>query len=286
MDACKRLADTVADDDIPMLVDMHCHLGFSPRFVELAHRIAAEGMAAFCNTVTPGEFKRLRDSTLQQEIARCPAKNLCASGDGVGSDRVVLGLGLHPWQVAQADEAGIESYLREFEDLLPQTHTVGEIGLDFSATRTGTEDVQKRVFRRVLEICAAKGSVLLSVHAVKSAAAALDVIETTGVLKTCQCIFHWFSGSSQDLGRAVSMGCWFSVGSPMVASRRGREYIKAIPSDRILLETDLPAEDGCELDPAQMRRALLDAASHIGELDYGWSLGEANRASLGLLGIA
>lgn len=40
------------------------------------------------------------------------------------------------------------------------------------------------------------------------------------------------------------MGCWFSVGERMLATKRGRAYVQSIPSDRLLLETDAPPVGG------------------------------------------
>ena len=56
----------------------------------------------------------------------------------------------------------------------------------------------------------------------------------------CRCVMHWFSGSSDELGRALRLGCSFSVGERMLATRRGREYARQLPAARLLLETDLP----------------------------------------------
>ncbi|MEE0705682.1 MAG: TatD family hydrolase, partial [Adlercreutzia sp.] len=77
-------------------------------------------------------------------------------------------------------------------------------------------------------------------------------------------IFHWFSGSSDDLQRALHAGCFFSVGPRMLASRRGREYARQIPLDRLLLETDMPARAGeplpVEIWEAELRNALAGIA--------------------------
>lgn len=79
-------------------------------------------------------------------------------------------------------------------------------------------------------------------------------------------IFHWFSGASDDLHRAIKLGCFFSVGPRMLASRRGREYARQIPVSQLLLETDMPARAGDKL-PAEVWRAELDnALSGIAQL--------------------
>ena len=51
---------------------------------------------------------------------------------------------------------------------------------------------------------------------------------------------HWFSGSVAELRRAVTLGCWFSIGPAMVRGRHGASLAALMPRDRILPETDGP----------------------------------------------
>ena len=70
----------------------------------------------------------------------------------------------------------------------------------------------------------------------------MDILEEYELLEDNTIIFHWFSGSSAQLKRARELGCFFSVNAFMLQTKRGREYAKAIPLDRLLIETDLPEE--------------------------------------------
>ena len=100
---------------------------------------------------------------------------------------------------------------------------------------------------------------MLSIHAVKAAGEALDVLERAGALVGNACIFHWFSGTSDELQRAVRAGCFFSINPRMLASKRGRAYAQAVPAERLLLETDAPSQPGERYDaPAAMLEALAD----------------------------
>ena len=54
------------------------------------------------------------------------------------------------------------------------------------------------------------------------------------------CIFHWFSGTATERKKAIEAGAWFSINPKMLHTNSGRETIKALPSERILLETDAP----------------------------------------------
>ena len=42
--------------DAPAYFDMHCHLGFCEDAVQATRALAAAGVGAFSNTVTPAEF--------------------------------------------------------------------------------------------------------------------------------------------------------------------------------------------------------------------------------------
>lgn len=61
--------------------DMHCHLGFCEDAVQAAQALAAAGVGAFSNTVTPSEFA-------EQRVALAGAGN------------VRTGAGLHPGGLA------------------------------------------------------------------------------------------------------------------------------------------------------------------------------------------
>ena len=76
-------------------------------------------------------------------------------------------------------------------------------------------------------------------------------------------IFHWFSGTSDELVRARDADCYFSVNERMLASKRGREYARQIPLDRLLLETDAPAEANAETSAQSLIRSLIRTSERI-----------------------
>ncbi|WP_296012069.1 TatD family hydrolase [uncultured Adlercreutzia sp.] len=222
------------------LFDMHCHLGFAPDPARTARDGAAAGIAVLSCTVEPSEYERLRPL-----LADC--------------GNAALGLGAHPWRVADGRIG--EQELEAFCALAPGVPYIGEIGLDFARERSNDESrrLQVDAFERMLRACNEAPGKLLSVHAVQAADTALDLLEQTGAVAEHRIIFHWFSGTSDDLARALRLGCFFSVGPCMLASRRGREYARQIPLERLVLETDLPARDGEPL-PANVWHAELNNA--------------------------
>ena len=223
------------------IYDLHCHLDFAGNASALACRAADRGAAALSCTVTPAGYEKAR-----------------AVLGGCGNVRV--GLGAHPWWVADGRVG--EKDLARFEDLAARTRWIGEVGLDFAPRRDGTQGAQRAALERILHACR-PGSVL-SVHAVRSAGAVLDLLEACGTLRGgSTCILHWFSGTSAELARAVRLGCRFSLGTRMLATKRGRAYARAVPADRLLLETDLP-DDACS--EADACAWLVDLARAVGQL--------------------
>lgn len=220
------------------MIDMHCHLDFLPNPAEFAHQAAQEGLAFFSNTVAPEGYQEVR-----AHLEACP--------------NVRVGVGLHPWWVVDDDRQ--EERLEQACSLAACSDYVGEVGLDFGKRHQDSMELQLKAFRAIAETCACKGGKLISVHAVKSAEAVLDILETSGCLGSNQVVLHWYSGSDTTLRRAIADGCWFSVGERMLATKRGKQYVRLIPAEKLLLETDLPAEAG---EPESVSRwlAVLESA--------------------------
>lgn len=245
-------------DTLPTLYDMHCHLGFCPDAAGLARELSARGVGGYCCTVTPEEYRRLSSPFLALDRKPSPS---CGRGSPLGpTARWRVGIGAHPWWATEVDA-------NEAARIAAQTPYIGEVGLDFGKAHTATRDRQVENFSRIA--AAAPAGTLLSIHAVRSADMVLDLLEDTGALRRCTCVFHWYSDSNEALSRALAAGCYFSVGPLMLRSRRGREYARQLPTDRLLLETDYPAENDAA-DPTAtadtMASALRDGLFHIADL--------------------
>ena len=196
---------------------------------------------------------------------------------------IKLAVGLHPWWVS-ADEGCLAEELRAFDSALPETRYVGEVGLDFSKRRIVTRDAQLCAFRHIANACAKDGGKVLSIHCVKAYDDVLSILDNSGCFVSCACIFHWFSGSFPQLAQAVDAGCFFSVSARMLETKRGREYAKAIPLRKLLLETDAPAAVDPEREhPSipysydQMRRQLAETLQLLSRVR---DIGEAELAAI------
>lgn len=256
---------------------MHCHVSFADDPRALAYATGAEGIEALSATVLPAEYRTARD-----ELASCP--------------HIHVALGLHPWWVA--DGNATEEDLRLFERLAPTAPLIGEIGLDFARER-GEDAARRRqseALERALIACCADSEndakdrrdtpdlqprpkanrkppraphrtrKTITLHAVRSAGTVLDLLVRTGAAAQHACIFHWFSGTSDELHRAIEIGCSFSVGPRMLATKRGRAYAQAIPAARLLLETDEPPHQGAPFAAETWKTQLENILAQLADL--------------------
>lgn len=224
------------------LWDAHCHLDWFADPARVAEDARATGLRLLAVTVTPAGF--------------AAARGLLA-----GRENVRLAAGLHPWWVRTAADAD------ELVRLVGELRYVGEVGLDAAPRHEASLPAQVEALERVCAACADASDParphVLSLHAVRSATAVLDVLERTGATARCRCVLHWFSGPSDELWRAVRLGCSFSLGERALATRRGREYARILPAGCLLTETDLPPEEGSALGAADVAASLVRALEGI-----------------------
>lgn len=183
---------------------------------------------------------------------------------------IIAGVGLHPWWLADGHCGFVEVNL--LCEVAAQERYIGEVGLDFSTRFAGSEPLQIQALDRLCDVLVQHPLTgrVISIHAVRSAGAVLDVLESHGLLTpnsdSPAIIFHWFSGTSDELARARNAGCYFSVNERMLTSKRGREYARQISPDRLLLETDAPAESNTETSAQSLIRSLTRTLERIATL--------------------
>ena len=78
----------------------------------------------------------------------------------------------------------------------------------------------------------------MSIHSRRAARSVLEALRENGNAGTP--VLHWFSGTPRELRFAIDRGCWFSVGIPMLRSRKGRALVAQMPQERVLTESDGP----------------------------------------------
>ena len=235
----------------PQFFDAHCHLDLMTGPNAVAHEAATMGLEFFDCGVDPRGFA---------------AANKRASS----SPNIIAGVGLHPWWIADGRCGTAEVDL--LCELAVRERFIGEVGLDFSPRFAGTEEIQTQAFERLCQTLSQHSIPrrALSIHAVRSAETVLDILETNSLFNNSPdspaIIFHWFSGTSDELNRARNVGCYFSINERMLATKRGREYTRQIPLDRLLLETDAPAEPQTDASAQQLADSLIRTSEIIAAL--------------------
>jgi TatD DNase family protein len=200
----------------PRLVDFHCHLDLFPDPAAAIANAEAAGVYTLTVTTTPKAWPR----------------NLALTQT---TRHVRAALGLHPQLVAERS-----SEVSLWENYLPETRYVGEVGLDAGPQYYRSLDLQKQVFERILKQCAKAGGKILTIHSVRAAKTVLDLIEAHLPFSHGTVVLHWFTGSRCDARRAAELGCYFSVNAQMLATDRGRDLVASLPAHRLLTETDGP----------------------------------------------
>ncbi len=223
-------------------VDFHCHLDLYPDHQAAIAKAEAARIYTLTVTTTPKAWSRNHELTRHTRYVRAA-------------------LGLHPQLVAE--RAG---ELPLWDRHLPEARYVGEVGLDAGPRFYKSLDVQKQVFRHVLERCAEAGGKILTIHSLRSAPAVLDMIEAHLPRDRGAVVLHWFTGSKSDARRAAALGCYFSINAEMTRTDRGRELITNLPRDRILTETDGPfTQAGCRpSEPVDVPLAAAAVANILG----------------------
>ncbi|MFO6451708.1 MULTISPECIES: Qat anti-phage system TatD family nuclease QatD [unclassified Aeromicrobium] len=197
-----------------MIVDFHCHLDLYPEPHSVAQAIEHRRIATLSVTTTPSAY-------------------IGTAALAAGKPMIKTALGIHPELAAERS-----SELEIFDSLLPRAEFVGEVGLDGLSRNSASRPVQRLVFDHILRSCAREGGRVMSVHSRGAPAATLAALASrpdAGIA-----VLHWFTGTPKNLQTAITYGCWFSVGLPMLATEKGRELVRSMPIDRILTETDGP----------------------------------------------
>ena len=228
------------------LYDMHCHLDFADNAKDVAAELDQAGMTALCATVVPSSHV-----AALEEFKPWPA--------------VQVALGLHPWWVAQERIGAVD--LARFEKLAPDAPFIGEIGLDLHGKRKETRERQEEVLYRLLGVLSAcdAGKVVF-LHGVRAGDRLLAMLDRCGTAERHTCVFHWFQGTPDDFGRALSLDCWFSVGMRMLATDAGRIFAKAVPDERLLVETDNPPHEGMPWSVGMWSEELRNTIRDLAEL--------------------
>ncbi|MBK1880556.1 TatD family hydrolase [Pelagicoccus mobilis] len=151
--------------------------------------------------------------------------------------------GLHPWKVGEASE-NWESRLLELLDRFPGSG-VGEIGID-RWIEGHDLTVQEPAFLWQLDQ-AAKRNRPVSIHCLRAWGRMLDLLRSNPVPER-GFLLHSFGGSREMVPAFVKLGAYFSLSGYFSHERKEkqRSAFRAVPFDRLLIETDAPDMRGAD----------------------------------------
>lgn len=148
-----------------------------------------------------------------------------------------LAFGLHPWFIGGRSN----QWLQTLENLLtsyPQA-SLGEIGIDHAIENRDDAD-QEGVFLEQLEL-ARKYDRPVTIHCRRAWGRLSELLDQIGELPRGMLI-HCFGGSAETAVELVRRGAYISFSGSITRpnARKAGPAIRAVPDDRILIETDAP----------------------------------------------
>lgn len=154
---------------------------------------------------------------------------------------------------------------------------IGECGLDFHYDLSPRE-TQAAVFRQHIEAARQTGLPLV-VHTREADEVMEDILREEQARAPFHFLMHCYTSGPELARTAAELGAWFSVSgiATFKAAEEVRDVIRAMPADRIIVETDCPylapvPHRGRRNEPAYIGH-VLDKLAKI----RGWSREEAER---------
>ncbi|KAG2708745.1 hypothetical protein I3760_05G207600 [Carya illinoinensis] len=206
------------------LFDAHCHLQ-DPRILSRAPQLIATALdAGVVRFAVNGVSEK--DWHLVKQM-------------GEKYTSVIPCFGLHPWYVAERTPNWFDT-LKECLESTPSA-AVGEIGLDKgSRGREIDFSDQIDIFRQQLEL-ARELKKPASVHCVRAFGDLLQIMKSIGSFPA-GVILHSYLGSAEMVPEFAKLGAYFSFSGYLMSleARKAKKMLRAVPSERILLESDAP----------------------------------------------
>jgi TatD DNase family protein len=204
------------------LVDTHAHLHDSAFDADRADVIARARVASVTRLLTIGT-----------DVPTSAAAVALAAAE----PDIYAAVGIHPHDASTADEAALERIAALARG--PRVVAIGEIGLDYYRDHS-PHPVQRTALIAQLRLARAVGKPVL-LHCREAHADLLEICGAEGV-GAVGGILHCFSGDLEVARQGLALGLLISIAGPVTYpnARRLAEVVRALPLDRLVLETDCP----------------------------------------------
>lgn len=228
------------------LFDTHCHLDFEAFDADRAEVVERARGAGVDALLVPGYAPRTwaRAAALARAI---PGARVAVGLHPLALSEPRPAPALEPARVPRAalDEPAPDLDPEHLEEALyaaARAHgavAIGECGLD---ARPGLAPLERQRLILDAQLRVARALCLpVVLHCVRAHGALLDCLERGGPLPAGGAL-HAFTGPAELLPRYGRLGLSFGLGGALTrpAARRPQEAARAVPLDRLLLETDSP----------------------------------------------
>jgi len=227
------------------LIDSHAHIDF-PQFAEDRDAMLERARAAGVTTL------------LAIGSGPGPEKLDAAIPFAEQHDWIYATVGTHPHEAKDLTPTHLEHLAKLAKH--PRVIAYGEIGLDYFYDHS-PRDVQERVFREQMEL-AATAKLPIVIHCRDAWSDCLDMLEQNWRPTGLGGILHCFTSTLEDAKRGLAMGFLisFAGNSTYPKAQNLRDVAKALPLEKLLIETDSPF-----LAP-QPHRGKRNEPAYVGEV--------------------
>ncbi|MFW6353511.1 MAG: TatD family hydrolase [Verrucomicrobiota bacterium] len=151
---------------------------------------------------------------------------------------IIPSFGVHPWKAAEVED-GYADELQRHLDAAKGPVGVGEIGLDRWIEEPDVAR-QEAVFRAQLQI-AAERNLPVTIHCLRAWGPLMEVLQNAP-LPERGFLIHSVGASPEMIEQLAKLGAYFSVSGPFADPKKKKfqRALRAIPEDRLLIETDAP----------------------------------------------
>lgn len=206
-----------------MLIDSHCHLNDSD-LAPLADRIvgdfASDGILAVVNVGydMPSSILAVKQANEYQNVF------------------AAIGMHPHDSRLMTDDDYDVLRGLAKDEKVV----AIGEIGLDYHYDLSPRE-TQKEVFERQL-VLADELKLPVILHVREAYEDTREILERNKKYLNSGVLLHCYSGSAEMVKTFDKYDCYYAFGGAITFknAKHNLEALKAVKSDRLLLETDCP----------------------------------------------
>ena len=230
------------------MIDTHAHLLCYDSYEEIVDNMKEDNLEVIVNIGTT-----LEDSKAGIELAE-KYKNIYTT------------VAIYPEYATDVTEADLE----ELKQLAKNKKVVaiGEIGLDYHRDEYDAES-QKRIFVRQLEI-ANELDLPFCIHCRKAAEDVYEILNTHKHLIRHSGLMHCFSETAEYAKKFVDLGMYISFSGNITYNKKmDLSFVKELPIDRIVVETDAPYLTpvpfrGKQNEPKYVKYVIEKLASELG----------------------